>query len=182
MDLMLRTCSRCGDCAAACPAQCIVLDPAVDQGLPTIVARLSPCVMCTDLSCMSACGTGALEVVSRSDIRMGLAVVDGERCLRGGRGEDCRLCVSQCPVGATALRIDEDGAVSVGAGCTGCGVCERVCPTEPASIVVRPGQGREAMEDDDHLDAPEAPDPPNATDTPDAGRRDTAGEGPMGEG
>ena len=32
--------------------------------------------------------------------------------------------------------------VGVGAGCTGCGVCERACPTEPASIWIEPAPGR----------------------------------------
>ncbi len=96
---------------------------------------------------------------------MGTAVVDVTRCLRrptagvdpaargavarsGDRwpaasgGEDCRLCLHDCPLGETALGLDERGQVEVRSGCVGCGVCERVCPTEPASIVVRPSAVR----------------------------------------
>lgn len=146
-----QTCSRCGDCVRACPAECIQLEPGVAGGLPHIVARVSPCVVCDDLSCMKVCPTGALKLVEKIHIHMGLAKVDHDRCLRrpnvaagtddpaGGRaGEDCRLCVADCPLGEGAIGIAGDGPVEVRAGCVGCGICERVCPTEPASIVVIP--------------------------------------------
>jgi ferredoxin-type protein NapG len=56
----------------------------------------------------------------------------------------CDLCVLQCPIGEAALRLEpltDDGADArrtpvVGEGCVGCGVCEMICPEEPACIVV----------------------------------------------
>jgi ferredoxin-type protein NapG len=147
------TCSRCGDCVRACPAQCIVLDESEAGGLPHIKARTSPCVICDDLSCMKACPTGALQMVAdRFHINMGYAVADHSQCLRGeaheydqetgepiNTGEDCRVCVSMCPIGEKALGLDQyHGMVEVREGCTGCGVCERVCPTTPAAIYVEP--------------------------------------------
>lgn len=140
------TCSRCGKCVEVCPAKCINLSPDVVGGLPHIVARQSPCVMCTELSCMSACPSGALvPVASPGDINMGVAVMEFDRCLRGSKkpgdstaGEDCRVCISDCPVGDAALGLDGYGRIQVRPGCTGCGVCERSCPTEPASIWVVP--------------------------------------------
>ncbi len=113
-------------------------------GLPHIIARESPCVVCTDLSCMKVCPTGALKLVDRvADIHMGVAVVDPARCLRTAQDAHpgdraCRVCVNQCPVGQDALAIDAAGQLVVRPGCIGCGVCEQACPTEPASIVVRP--------------------------------------------
>ena len=71
--------------------------------------------------------------------------------------EVCDLCVVECPVGETALRLvpldPEDGGApglftpEVHRGCVGCGVCEMICPAEPAAIVVEPravfaGRGR----------------------------------------
>ncbi len=146
-------CSRCGDCVSACPARAIKLETGDDAragGLPFIIARESPCVVCTDLSCMKACPTGALRKLdSREQIQMGYAITDQSRCLRGGgyaiydeptslTGEDCQVCVTQCPIGKDALSIDNHGCIEVRHGCIGCGVCEQVCPTESASIWVEP--------------------------------------------
>ncbi|MEO5367357.1 MAG: 4Fe-4S dicluster domain-containing protein [Magnetococcus sp. WYHC-3] len=59
--------------------------------------------------------------------------------------ELCDLCVLECPIPG-AIRMAEhtlaDGRKVrepvVLAACTGCGVCEMLCPTQPASIVVVP--------------------------------------------
>jgi ferredoxin-type protein NapG len=58
--------------------------------------------------------------------------------------EICDLCVVECPIGETALRMepldDFTGEYSltpvVGAGCVGCGACEMICPQDPPCIVV----------------------------------------------
>jgi Fe-S-cluster-containing dehydrogenase component len=48
------------------------------------------------------------------------------------------MCVDHCPVGPSALEI-LDGAVAVHQdACTGCGVCQNNCPTDPKSITVTP--------------------------------------------
>ncbi len=148
------TCGGCAECVQACPANCIVLDHTeptesaepVAGGLPYIVARASPCVVCNDLSCMKVCPTGALTLVDRVEqINMGRAVTDHGRCLRGASGgdpdagnEDCRLCITRCPLGEAAIGLDGRGLVEVRDGCIGCGVCEHACPTEPQSIWIVP--------------------------------------------
>jgi len=58
----------------------------------------------------------------------------------------CDLCVIECPIGEHAIRLvpldPADGGAAglftpeVHRGCVGCGVCEMVCPAEPAAIVV----------------------------------------------
>jgi ferredoxin-type protein NapG len=58
----------------------------------------------------------------------------------------CDLCVLECPIGETALRLvplePEDGGApglftpEVHHECTGCGVCQMICPAEPAAIEV----------------------------------------------
>lgn len=143
----LDTCFRCGACADSCPAKCITLTVSEDEeqrGTPTIDADLAACVICDELACMKACPSGALVLVDRFAIRMGLARVNHEVCVRS-KGEDCRICVERCPISATAIAIGEDGRVRVidpakngGMGCVGCGVCQYYCPTRPKAIVVRP--------------------------------------------
>ncbi|MCR6628930.1 MAG: 4Fe-4S dicluster domain-containing protein [Magnetospirillum sp.] len=57
--------------------------------------------------------------------------------------ELCDLCVRECPIeGAIALEpvsadpADKRRTPVVKQACTGCGMCEMVCPAEPAAIVV----------------------------------------------
>jgi len=58
--------------------------------------------------------------------------------------EVCDLCVLECPIGEEAIRLVpfDDGSGErrftprVRHGCVGCGVCEMICPAEPACIVV----------------------------------------------
>jgi ferredoxin-type protein NapG len=138
----LDTCYRCGNCIDVCPARAIrpVSGADVEQaGTPYIDPDLSACVICDELSCMKACPSGALRLVSEvSSIRMGVARLDEAICVRG-RGEACRLCVDKCPVGPAAIDLGQTGEVVVkDAGCVGCGVCQFYCPTLPKAIQIEP--------------------------------------------
>ncbi len=133
------TCSRSGNCVIACPAQAIRLEIGSAGGLPFIVARDSPCVVCDELACMKACPSGALAPLPVATlINMGTARMDFDRCIRTHDGDECRACIEHCPIGETAIGIDDKGAIDVREGCIGCGVCEHECPTDPASIVIVP--------------------------------------------
>lgn len=58
--------------------------------------------------------------------------------------EICDLCVQTCPIeGAIHMIPLVDGKMTpeVLEPCLGCGVCEMACPTEPASIEIKPRQG-----------------------------------------
>ncbi len=54
-------CSRCGNCAHACPVQAIKLDHggARAGGVPYIDPDVSACVMCDGLFCMTQCPSSA---------------------------------------------------------------------------------------------------------------------------
>jgi ferredoxin-type protein NapG len=60
--------------------------------------------------------------------------------------ESCDLCVLECPIGDTAIAMvpfdtgDGGSALTpeIRDGCVGCGVCEMICPPEPAAIVIEP--------------------------------------------
>jgi ferredoxin-type protein NapG len=55
--------------------------------------------------------------------------------------EICDLCVTECPIGEKAIVLKKNGTTVIPEvldGCTGCGVCVMICPTEKPSIVVEP--------------------------------------------
>jgi len=136
-----KRCTGCAECVKVCPVSAIHLvysaDPLLDRK-PAIDPATQACVVCDDLSCMKVCPTGALQSLSREEIRMGLAVLRKDVCLRT-TGEDCQICVDKCPLGSRAIDIPHMGApVEVRDGCVGCGVCEMYCPTQPRAIVVEP--------------------------------------------
>jgi ferredoxin-type protein NapG len=138
----LSACTRCGECIAACPAQCITVDHSaggLGKGAPHILAEAQPCVLCDSLACMHVCPTGALQVVPRLAIRMGKAVWGEGKCVRGD-GEECRVCLETCPLGEAAISLSAEGRIEVHDACTGCGQCQYACPTTPRAIVVVPGR------------------------------------------
>jgi ferredoxin-type protein NapG len=159
VDGFAAACIRCGQCVQACPydsVQLVATGGAAGGGLPQIVPRQTPCFMCEPVHCVKACPTGALAA-SLTDItqaRMGLAVIDVEHCL-SWQGLRCEVCFRVCPLQGQAIRIvSQQRQLSKHAmfvplvqadHCTGCGLCEKRCPTEvPAIRVLDPAlvQGR----------------------------------------
>ena len=147
-------CIRCGMCVRDCPYGILQLakpEEPMATGTPYFVARQAPCEMCEDIPCVKACPTGALAH-SLTDInksRMGLAVlVDHETCLNF-LGLRCDICHRVCPVIDKAITLEPQTNARTGKHtlfipvlhsdhCTGCGKCEKACPTEIASIKVFP--------------------------------------------
>ncbi len=143
-------CVRCGQCVRACPYHSVQLAPsaaAAGGGLPQIVPRDTPCFMCEPVHCVKACPTGALDPALRdiAQARMGLAVIDIEHCL-SWQGLRCEVCYRVCPLQGTAISlVSQRRQLSRHAmfvplvqahACTGCGLCEKRCPTEQAAIRV----------------------------------------------
>ena len=148
----LDRCLSSGHCVNACPVSAIKMgrsdDPREDEK-PFIDPESQACVVCDELSCMNVCPSGALLPVPKEEIRMGMAIVETDVCLRSS-GEDCQICVDKCPLGAVAISIPYEGAtIHVhDPGCTGCGVCQMYCPTEPRAIRIEPDSERNRLPGD----------------------------------
>jgi ferredoxin-type protein NapG len=158
-DDFLSTCIKCGLCVEACPFDTLLLAKPGDNkplGTPYFIPRDVPCYMCTDIPCVPVCPTGALDEASvtrdgKLDINsadMGVAVVDSKNCIAFW-GIQCDACYRACPLLGTAIVIEYSKNERTGKHafmkpvvdsdvCTGCGLCERACVTEKASIFVLP--------------------------------------------
>ncbi|MBX3275656.1 MAG: 4Fe-4S dicluster domain-containing protein, partial [Sandaracinaceae bacterium] len=128
-------CDGCGACFDACPHGAIVALDArhgAVRGTPTIDARRAPCRMCADLPCISACDRGAL--VPGSPARIAVATIRQYDCLAYG-GTLCSTCAERCPVPGAIERVAGKPRV-VEDACTGCGVCQHVCPAPRNAILL----------------------------------------------
>lgn len=140
----IETCSRCGECVSACPADAILLDSTggAGKGAPYILASVRACVACDELACMNVCPSGALVPTPLTQIKMGTAVWREEHCVRSS-GEDCTKCVEICPMGTAAIELVNNEIVVKPLACIGCGLCQQHCPTTPKAITVIPIAARQ---------------------------------------
>lgn len=131
--LFLERCTRCSDCAKACPYGSITFHSL--DGTPVIFADHIPCYLCEDMPCIAACATEALlPVEGREQIRMGLAMVSHRICTAG---QGCHACASKCPTNALSMDFDRQQLVVTTERCVGCGLCEQVCRTVNDRVAIR---------------------------------------------
>lgn len=132
-SLFLERCTRCADCAKACPFGSIKFD--LRDGTPVIFPDEIPCYLCEDFPCIASCETDALlPVGSREEVKMGVAVVIHRDCTAG---QGCNACVSQCPTHAITMNFDAFRILVSADGCVGCGICEQTCKTVNDTIAIK---------------------------------------------
>ena len=131
----LKYCTRCYQCIDVCPAD--ALHPAgISGGIPnfgTPVLDWKKCIFC--MNCIRTCPTGAIKRISRDDIDIGNAVINPSTCLTWSGKSKCDICYNACRYDAIRQE-NKIYPVVLEDICTGCGACERKCPTNPKSIVV----------------------------------------------
>ncbi len=136
----LATCILCQECIRVCPTH--GLKPALFEGglralgTPHLVPRDGGCQLnrsCPNL-CARVCPVGAIQVIPREKMRVGLARVDRRSCLAWDQAARCLVCVEVCP---TQAATPHQGRVTVDPlKCSGCGICERSCPIVGSAIHV----------------------------------------------
>ncbi|HID11795.1 MAG TPA: 4Fe-4S dicluster domain-containing protein [Candidatus Latescibacteria bacterium] len=142
----LDRCVRCGVCIRVCPTD--GLQPMLLEGgmealwTPRLIPRIGPCepecALCGDI-----CPTGAIRPFSAEEkpsLKLGVAVVQKDRCLAWGWGRACLVCDEACPYDAVELEPvpgkDVRGPVVYREWCVGCGLCEHRCPV-PGEAAIR---------------------------------------------
>ncbi len=138
----LAKCTRCDDCIDACHQKAIKHAGEFDSlavGTPIIVPNETPCYLCDDFVCIKACKEGALVMVEREKVKMGLASIDTKRCHKWeGIDPMCDYCFDRCPLKGEAI-VMYDGCPKIDEKkCVGCGICGYVCPADPKAIIVKP--------------------------------------------
>ncbi len=91
--------------------------------------------MCTDAPCIPVCPEGVL--LHDRGMKMGEARINILNCL-AHQGTFCSTCVEQCPVDG-AMRLEDGKPIINSTACTGCGVCQYMCPApvNPLMILAR---------------------------------------------
>lgn len=140
----LAECTKCDLCMKACHQGSIRLADetyGIAIGTPIIVPRETPCYMCDDMTCISACPTTALQPLDRHEVRMGTAVINTKSCI-AYQGQICDYCHARCPFPDEAIFMDDGKRPVIAADkCTGCGLCEYYCITTTPSIRIIPLKG-----------------------------------------
>lgn len=161
----LRRCTSCGLCMKVCITgglQPTLMEAGI-EGLwtPRLVPTLGPCDYTCNL-CGQVCPTQAIEPLpleKKKEIKIGLATFDTTRCIPYAFGRNCSVCEEHCPIPAKAIytlevevtdrsgmrhkilqpQVDPDK-------CTGCGICENVCPFKdlPAIRITSANETRHA--------------------------------------
>ncbi len=158
----LRKCIRCGECMQVCPTNFI--QPALFEAgfdgvwTPVTNARTGYCEY-ECYKCTRVCPTAAIRKLTleqKKKFKMGIAVVDRNRCYTYADGYDCAVCEEHCPAPGKAIRFREVDTWNFEGNlvtvkqiyvvpdlCIGCGICENVCPRLDAPGIINTAEEEE---------------------------------------
>ncbi|RQW26611.1 ferredoxin-type protein NapF [Rhodobacteraceae bacterium CH30] len=131
-------CTRCGDCARACPEGIIT---AGQGGFPVLDMKRGGCSFCGQ--CQAACPSDALSRQAAHSLPW--QAVIAKNCLAAQQIE-CRVCGESCD--ADAIRFE----LAIGQAprpllaleaCTGCGECVRACPAAAITLAPTPHKDKQ---------------------------------------
>lgn len=150
----LERCIKCGQCLKVCLTN--GLQPALfEAGLdglwtPRLISRMGYCEYECNL-CGKVCPTGAIQSLPLEDKKeavIGTAYLNTDRCIPFVTDKPCIVCEEHCPIEDKAIKlydveaVREDGTryiISrpkvIQERCTGCGICEFVCPLEGEAAI-----------------------------------------------
>ena len=120
-------CSRCGDCAAACPEEVIVFD---GDRLPALSFASGKCTFC------GRCGDSCKEAVfdRRQPPTLSAVAAVGNNCLIH-TGVYCQNCRDACEEQAILFSPSPTTPPVINtAACTGCGACVSICPADALMV------------------------------------------------
>lgn len=138
----LLKCTRCDKCIEACPHD--ALQKAGTKygsaaGTPFIKPSDNPCYLCEDFPCITACKDNALLPVTGLFVKMGDAHLIRNRCF-AYKGQVCDYCYTNCPSKGKAIIMENGKPQIIAESCTGCGICEYLCPAPKKAIMVLPAR------------------------------------------
>lgn len=122
---LLGACIKCDRCRSACPTGAVAVasvgDGFVRARTPVLNFHQGYCDFCD--RCIQVCPTGALRPFDETVEKLGVAVVQKDRCLSWFQG--CTVCEDSCAF--DALIFADGHPVVDGDRCNGCGQCEYEC-------------------------------------------------------
>lgn len=136
-------CIRCSECMKVCPTNGLqpALTEAGFEGLwtPVLIPRIGECTRQCNL-CSQVCSSQAIqpfEIAEKAHIFIGTAVIDRSQCIAWNSNKQCLVCDECCSYRAVVWKTVEGvrRPFVEEHKCVGCGICENVCPIQPAAAI-----------------------------------------------